>query len=97
MNDEIPVRCPSCSEVTVSLKRYEIIKLLVFLGVFAYHQRATYTQCPSCMRSLLVKNALINLIPANVLWFIVVLPMNTIQLLRSYTKGHSSSVQAELG
>ena len=48
------------------------------------------------MRKHLLKRALINLLPANVLWPLIVLPFHGVQLLRSLAPGHSRSVRKAL-
>jgi hypothetical protein len=90
------VRCPACTEPTASLKRYTIVKLLVFVFVFAYTQRMTVTSCPPCMRKTILTQTLINIIPANLLWVIIVLPWHTVQLCRTWTEGHSSDIRQML-
>jgi hypothetical protein len=62
--------CPVCQEATDSLKSYRLILFRLFIGIGASHKSATVVSCPSCMRKRLLKLALVNLIPGNVLWVI---------------------------
>jgi hypothetical protein len=84
--------CPVCQEATDSLKSYRLILFLLFIGIGASHKSATVVACPSCMRKRLLKLALVNLIPGNVLWVILLVPWYSIAALMSLTQGHSSSV-----
>jgi len=93
---ETALRCPACGTMTPSLKRYRTIHLLIFIGIGARTQPAVVTACPPCMRKHLLKRALINLLPANVLWPLIVLPFHGVQLLRSLAPGHSRSVRKAL-
>lgn len=95
MSDPV-IPCPSCGRPTASMKRYVMIDLLVFLGIFAFTRRATCTGCPACMRKTLLTKTLINIVPANVLWVLVVLPFHSVQLARTFAQGHSASVRALL-
>lgn len=89
-----PIACPKCGKPTASLKQYVLCNLLVFLYVFAFMRRGTYTACASCMRGIILMRTLINLVPANLLWFIVVAPWHTVQFIRTFADGHSDSVRA---
>lgn len=90
------IACPKCGKATASLKQYVLCNLLVFLYVFIYTRRATYTACPSCMRGIIAVRSLINLVPANLLFFIVVGPWHTVQFFRTFADGHSDAVRAML-
>jgi hypothetical protein len=87
------LRCPACRRLTGSLKRYRLIDLLLFAGAFWFVRTATHTACPGCMRGLIVRRTMFNIITANVLWPIFVLPLHALDLLRTFTDGPSDSVQ----
>jgi hypothetical protein len=88
--------CPRCGQLTDSLKHYRFMHLLVFFLVAAYHQQATYVACPKCMRGTVGLRMLINLVPANVLWPILVLPWGLVLLGMSCTKGHSAALRKSI-
>jgi hypothetical protein len=75
------------------LKRFRMIEVLLFLFFAVSWQSAVYTACPPCMRRLLWRSTLFNLLPANVLWFIVVLPWNLALWLESRAAGHSEEMR----
>ena len=102
IEDEIgtlPVGCPVCSVPTDSLKRYRMPYRVMFFGIVARVQHGTYTACPSCMRKKLLENVFspLNILSANLLWLIVVLPYNLVLFIASTTRGHSKSVRKRLG
>jgi hypothetical protein len=49
------------------------------------------------MRKKLLKLGLINLIPANILWFVLLLPWYSICAILTTSKGHSGAVLKALG
>jgi hypothetical protein len=49
------------------------------------------------MRKKLLKLGLINLLPANILWVVLLLPWYSIAAILSTTKGHSGAVLKALG
>ena len=60
-------------------------------------RRRTYAVCPDCMRGILLKNAFSwNILLANLLWLLVILPYNLALLIASTTQGHSKSVKKML-
>lgn len=93
----LAIRCPDCGQPTTSLKQYVLCNLLVFIWVGAFTRRGTYTACPGCMRKIILTRTAINLIPANLLWFIVVLPWHSVQFARTFADGHSDSVRNAIG
>jgi len=70
---------------------------LLFILVAASFKHALVIGCPDCMRKKLLKLALINLIPANILWVVLLLPWYSIAGILSTTKGHSGAVLKALG
>jgi hypothetical protein len=48
------------------------------------------------MRSTILMNAAINVIPANLLWVVLLLPWYTILFFLTFTQGHSDSVRSDL-
>ena len=53
----------------------------------------TATACPRCMRKVILKRTALNILPANVLWVVIVLPCHLVQLVRTLTHGHSAGYQ----
>ncbi len=88
--------CPKCRRPTSSLKSYSYFRYLVFLLAAAFYGMKKVTCCPSCMRGDLAINLLINMVPANLLWLIIVLPLNGTYFLATFLQGHSKAVTAEL-
>ena len=92
-NDQIWVRCPECGELSNSIKNYKLPNYIVFLLLGATGQTISYICCPHCMRKhILIKCFTYNILLANVLWPFLIVPWGIVQLIRSYTKGHSDSV-----
>lgn len=87
------ITCPECGEPSNSIKRYTMIRFILFLLVAAQTQNVTYTCCPKCMRKhILWHGFTYNIITGNILWILIVLPWSLILLLQSFTKGHSFSI-----
>jgi len=84
--------CPVCSSATDSLKQYRFVSWVVFYLVGATYQVAFYRGCPACMRKLIARRTAWNLIPANLLWFVLVLPWGLWLVVASFRKGHSRDV-----
>jgi hypothetical protein len=76
--------------MTDSLKAYRLPTLLIFLWIGASFKHGTVVACPPCMRKELGTLALVNLLPANLLWPLLAAPWYSIAALRSMTKGHSA-------
>ena len=89
--DQLP--CPKCGQMTESLKAYRLPTFVLFLFVGASFKHGEVIACPTCMRKELGKMALINILPANVLWPLLIAPWYSIAALRSATKGHSSKAR----
>ncbi len=89
----VMLTCPKCGEETDSLKRYVLPEMILFLFVYYSYQHSTYTCCPHCMRKQILKKGFTyNIITANIMWLFVIFPWSVIQLLKSYTKGHSKAL-----
>jgi tetratricopeptide (TPR) repeat protein len=95
----VTVNCPVCSAATDSLKRYRMPYRVIFFGIAARVKHGTYTGCPSCMRKKLLENVFspLNILSANLLWLILVLPYNLVLFIASTTRGHSQGVRKMLG
>jgi hypothetical protein len=89
------IRCPGCGRPSDSIKRYRMPDLVVFLFIFAWARRATYTACAGCMRKIIGERMGINLITANLCWPFLAIAWIA-KLVSSYSKGHSESVLEEL-
>lgn len=84
--------CPRCGVQTDSLKAYRLPLLLLFLGVAWSLRHGTVVACPRCVRRELGRLTLVNALPANLLWVLLLLPWYSIAALRTLTHGHSPSV-----
>ena len=90
---DILIRCPECGNPSDSIKCYRMIDWILFLVIYATWQQATYTCCPKCMRKHILLNGFTyNILTGNLLWIFLVLPWSIVQLIMSYTKGHSKKV-----
>ena len=92
------IPCPVCSTPTDSLKRYGVLRRVVFLGIAVHVQRSSEVACPRCMRRLLRKVTFspLHFLLANLMWVLVVLPYHLALMLASLTKGHSGSIRKQL-
>lgn len=91
--ENINVPCPECGRYTDSLKLYRLPNLWLFLWIFIRYSSKGYVCCPSCMRKkILLHGFTYNIVTANLIWPVVILPWSIIYLLRSCTKGHSHEV-----
>jgi hypothetical protein len=86
-------RCSWCDESTHSLKAFNLPKFF-FVPVphFHYHIHETELNeaCPGCMRWILLKYLACQIITANVLWPVLVLPFYVFYFALTFRKGHSS-------
>lgn len=95
MQAPLKITCPECRQPSENIKRSQIFSLF-FLFVGARWQIRTFTVCDECMRREIIKNGLINILTANVLFPFIILPTSVYQYIRSYEKGHSKGVVEEL-
>jgi hypothetical protein len=93
--ERTPVTCPVCGNETDSLKSY-ILPNFTFVFVATRWKWEYKVACAKCMRKMLLKNAGLHIITANVLWPIVVLPRFSVNLTRTFVKGHSEDVINDL-
>lgn len=84
--------CPVCQSETDSLKRYHFVKFWLFLIIVSVLKRETHTACPACMRHYLWQRSLLNAIPANLAWFLFLLPTTIFLTFATFTKGHSKNI-----
>jgi hypothetical protein len=84
--------CPICGQSTDSLKQYICYGRCFCLGILFTIQRVAYRGCPLCMRRYLWQMCVKNIIPANLLWLLLLLPQTLLQVAASRAKGHSPSV-----
>ncbi|MFT5355929.1 MAG: hypothetical protein ACI9KE_003150 [Polyangiales bacterium] len=82
--------CPMCHQQTDSLKVYRLPTFLLFFFFGASFRKSDIVACPPCMRGKMAKLAVINILPANLLWLILLMPWYSIAALRTLAKGHSS-------
>ena len=88
------IRCPECGELSDSIKRFKMFDYLIFIGIAGWWREVTYTCCPKCMKKhILHKCFTYNILTANIMWLIMILPMSIIQLIRNSRPGHSKAVK----
>ncbi len=90
-----PLPCPKCQRTTDSLKQYSVPTVLFIVIAWAV-RRSTEVACPSCMRKTVLRQTLINVPTANILWPFVILPYAGIEFYRSSRKGHSTEIRKRL-
>ena len=93
-NAELP--CPCCRRMTRSLKCYRIVDFMLFFVLGAMVRRRTPVACPSCMRKIIGRRTLVNILPAHVAWIVGILPWHLFQFLRSFVPGHSMVIRERL-
>lgn len=85
--------CPVCGEPKTNVKRFVLISFALFLLFGASYRTTVNICCSVCMRKSIIRNTFnLNILTANVLWLVVILPCNIVQFIRSYVPGHSRSV-----
>jgi hypothetical protein len=84
-------RCSWCDELTHSLKAFNLPKFFLIPVVVHYHIHETERNeaCPGCMRWILLKYLACQIITANVLWPVVVLPFYVFYFALTFRMGHS--------
>jgi hypothetical protein len=89
------ITCPDCGEATEHIKRTDVVSI-VFLLAGAIWKTTTVTTCPACMRKRLLKNAAVNVVTANLIWPLLILPATIYQVARTYKSGHDERVLSEI-
>jgi hypothetical protein len=69
---------------------------MVCIVIAAWWQRNEVTACNKCMRQHILKNALINIVTANIVWPIIILPYSLYNLYQTFQPGHSESVVEDI-
>jgi len=74
-----------------------MLQSLVYILVYAFWRLRTYTACPDCMRQIIKQNLIgLNILTANLLWFVIMLPWGLAQLWAAGRPGHSAGVIKKL-
>lgn len=93
-NENLLIPCPECGRLSDSLKCFVLPRYAVFVGVYAQWQNVQYICCPSCMRKHIgIKCFTYNIILANLMWPVIILPWGVTQLVRSCQHGHTKTVK----
>lgn len=87
-----PWTCPVCQTETRNLKRYEVIDSAWFFVLFAHLTPMYYAACPECMRAILTRKCFANLLSANILWLLWLLPRTLLQIMATFIPGPSREV-----
>jgi hypothetical protein len=88
----MPLMCPHCYQFTGSLKQYRYVRWCVFLLSAAFWQATYYRACPRCMRQFIWRRCHSNVLSANLLWLLWLLPWAWCLVAASRTQGHSRAV-----
>jgi hypothetical protein len=89
------VRCPECGRPSDSVKCYRM-GVIVFLVLAWFSSTKNEFGCPRCIRGKIAGFCLTNLLTANVIWPLLILPWSIILLLCSLSRGHSREVRKSL-
>ena len=84
--------CPVCQKPTDRLKQFRLIRWLVFLGHFHWHQPEFFRACPPCMKRRIWYRCLLNIPTAHIIWPFVVLPAALFNSLRAGNPGHTPEI-----
>jgi len=84
--------CPVCQQPTDRLKQFRLIRWLVFLGHFHWHQVEFVRACPPCMRRRVWYRCLLNIPTAHIIWPFVVLPAALFNAFRAGNPGHTPDI-----
>ncbi len=95
LHGDEPVECPSCGQPSGSIKCYNTL-ILLFIWFFVVWWPKKDVGCPSCIRGKIAQFCLINIVTANILWPIIILPWSLVLFCMSFSQGHSSEIQAIL-
>lgn len=93
-NGETLIPCPECGRLSDSLKCFTLPNYAVFIGIYAQWQNVQYICCPSCMRKHIgIKCFTYNILLANLLWPVFILPWGVTQMIRTCQHGHTKTVK----
>ena len=93
-NGSVLIPCPECGKLSDSLKCFILPNYAVFVGIYAQWQNTQYICCPSCMlKHIGIKCFTYNIVLANLMWPIFILPWGITQLIRSCQHGHTKTVK----
>ncbi|MBR1963728.1 MAG: hypothetical protein IKA19_03385 [Muribaculaceae bacterium] len=93
--ETLPVECPVCGRQTDSLKSYTLPDI-TFLFIATQYGSEQHIACAECMRKAILQNAAISIVKTNLLWPIFVFPRLSVNLTRTFVKGHSEVIIDEL-
>lgn len=82
-------QCPVCWNATDRLKQYNYVEWFFFYFIGVAASETQYRACPRCMRKFIVRRCAYNIIPANLFWFLFVLPYGLLLICRTFQRGHS--------
>uniref|UniRef100_UPI003FEFEBB9 hypothetical protein n=2 Tax=Candidatus Limisoma sp. TaxID=3076476 RepID=UPI003FEFEBB9 len=93
--ETLPVECPVCGKQTDSLKSYTLPDI-TFLFIAIRWGSEHHIACADCLRKTILQNAAISIVKANLFWPILVFPCLSVNLTRTFVKGHSEDIIDEL-
>ena len=93
--ETLPVECPVCGKQSDSLKSYTLPDI-TFLFIAIRWGSEHHIACADCLRKTILQNAAISIVKANLFWPILVFPCLSVNLTRTFVKGHSEDIIDEL-
>lgn len=93
--ERMPIQCPECGEMSDSIKSYSLPDI-TFLFVAYKWGYEHHICCAKCMQKKILAAAGIELIKANLFWPIFCLPRLSVNLTRTFVKGHSEDIINDL-
>lgn len=89
--EHTPVKCPECGEMSDSIKSYTLPDISYFFVAIKWN-REHHICCANCMRKKILGAAVMGLCKTNVLWPIFCFPRLSVNLTRTFVKGHSEDI-----
>ena len=84
--------CPQCQKPTDSLKQYRCLHWCLYYLAGAMWRTEYVRGCPACMRRHLARRCLLNVVPSNLLWPLLVVPWTAVLFATTFRRGHSPAV-----
>ena len=91
-SEPVLINCPGCRKPTASLKRFGILRQVVFVGIYAQARSRPFVACPPCMRKELLRNTLSikHILLGNLMWLLAILPYNLAMMTADRSPRHLS-------
>jgi hypothetical protein len=66
--------CPCCGVYSINIRGFWVLDNVYCLFIFWWIQRRLYVACPTCMRKIIWRRCLANIVPGNLIWLFHSLP-----------------------